>query len=192
MKTTYKQTLFAGALLAAMAFTTTIARAQDPLPSWNDGAAKKSIIDFVEKVTKEGSPDFVPPNERIATFDNDGTLWCEKPMPVQLFFVVDRVKALAPSPLAQAQDAISPPTLPEGPSKTATPTPAPEKPSLEILAGAPVHQKPVPAPEETPSARELATPAVKEKEKTRVKTHATPEASAEPPVAYDVLVLRKS
>jgi len=82
--------------------------------------------------------------------------------------------ALATSPLAQAQDAISPPTLPEEPSKTATPTPAPEKPSLEILAGAPDHQKPVPAPEETPSARELATPAVKEKEKTRVKTHATP------------------
>src|SRR5713101_7888470 len=91
--------------------------------------------------------------------------------------------ALATSPLAQAQDAISPPTLPEGPSKTATPTPAPEKPSLEILAGAPDHQKPVPAPEETPSARELATPAVKEKEKTRVKTHATPAASTEPPVA---------
>src|SRR6266852_103092 len=95
--------------------------------------------------------------------------------------------ALATSPLAQAQDAISPPTLPEGPSKAATPTPAPEKPSLEILAGTPDHQKPVPAPEETPSATELATPAVKEKEKTRVKTHATPaatpEASAEPPGA---------
>jgi periplasmic protein TonB len=95
--------------------------------------------------------------------------------------------ALATSPLVQAQDAISPPTLPEGPSKTATPTPAPEKPSLEILAGAPDHQKPVPAPEETPSARELTTPAVKEKKKTRVKTHATPaatpEASTEPPVA---------
>ena len=54
--------------------------AQDPLPSWNDTAPKKAIVAFVEKVTKEGSPDFVPLNERIATFDNDGTLWCEQPM----------------------------------------------------------------------------------------------------------------
>ena len=74
----------------------TSAFAADPLPSWNDGAAKRSITAFVEKVTKEGSPDFVPVAERIATFDNDGTLWCEKPMPVQLFFALDRVKALAP------------------------------------------------------------------------------------------------
>jgi phosphoserine phosphatase len=70
--------------------------AADPLPSWNDGPAKQSIIDFVEKVTKPGSPDFVPVAARIATFDNDGTLWCEQPMPVQLYFVLDRVKALAP------------------------------------------------------------------------------------------------
>jgi phosphoserine phosphatase len=68
----------------------------DPLPSWNDGAAKKSIVAFVEKVTRPGSPDFVPPAERIATFDNDGTLWCEQPVPVQLYFAIDRVKALAP------------------------------------------------------------------------------------------------
>jgi len=74
----------------------TSALAADPLPSWNDGPAKKAIISFVEKVTKEGSPDFVPVTERIATFDNDGTLWCEKPLPVQLFFALDRVKALAP------------------------------------------------------------------------------------------------
>jgi hypothetical protein len=67
-----------------------------PLPSWNDGPAKKSIIEFVEKVTKPGSPDFVSPPERIATFDNDGTLWTEQPMPVQFFFALDRVKALAP------------------------------------------------------------------------------------------------
>jgi hypothetical protein len=72
------------------------ALAADPLPSWNDGPAKQSIITFVEKVTKPGSPDFVPVPERIATFDNDGTLWCEKPLPVQLYFVLDRVKALAP------------------------------------------------------------------------------------------------
>src|SRR4249920_459448 len=70
--------------------------AADPLPSWNEGAAKQAIISFVEKVTKEGSPAFVPPAERIATFDNDGTLWCEQPLPVQLYFVLDRVKALAP------------------------------------------------------------------------------------------------
>jgi haloacid dehalogenase-like hydrolase len=88
--------LLAAALVCALAFTTTIARAQDPLPSWNDGAAKKSITEFVAKVTTVGSPDFVPVPERIATFDNDGTLWCEKPLPVQLFFALDRVKALAP------------------------------------------------------------------------------------------------
>src|SRR6266849_251373 len=70
--------------------------AQDALPSWNDSAPKKAIVAFVEKVTKEGTPDFVPVAERIATFDNDGTLWCEQPMPVQLFFALDRVKALAP------------------------------------------------------------------------------------------------
>ncbi len=83
-------------LLAAVAFTTTLARAADPMPSWNDGPAKQSIIAFVEKATKPGAPDFVPVSERIATFDNDGTLWCEKPLPVQLYFVIDRVKALAP------------------------------------------------------------------------------------------------
>jgi phosphoserine phosphatase len=84
------------ALIGALAMTTTIARAADPLPSWNDGAAKKSIIVFVEKVTTAGSADFVPVPERIATFDNDGTLWCEQPLPVQLYFALDRVKALAP------------------------------------------------------------------------------------------------
>ena len=70
--------------------------AQDPLPSWNDTSPKKSIVAFVERVTKEGSPDFVPVPERIATFDNDGTLWSEKPVPFQLLFAFDQVKALAP------------------------------------------------------------------------------------------------
>jgi phosphoserine phosphatase len=70
--------------------------AVDPLPSWNEGAAKRSITDFVERVTREGGRDFVPVPQRIATFDNDGTLWSEKPLPFQLLFVVDRVKALAP------------------------------------------------------------------------------------------------
>jgi len=82
--------------LAVLFLLTSIAYAADPLPSWNDGAAKKSIITFVEKVTTPGSPDFVPVPERIAVFDNDGTLWNEEPLPVQLFFVIDRVKALAP------------------------------------------------------------------------------------------------
>src|SRR6188768_2519149 len=70
--------------------------ADDPLPSWNDTAPKKAIVAFVEKVTREGSPDFVPVPERIATFDNDGTLWAEQPIYFQILFAVDRVKALAP------------------------------------------------------------------------------------------------
>ncbi len=76
--------------------TIAAALAADPLASWNDGNAKQSILAFVEKVTRPGSPDFVPPAERIATFDNDGTLWSEQPMYFQLFFALDRVKALAP------------------------------------------------------------------------------------------------
>jgi len=68
----------------------------DPLPSWNDTATKKAIVTFVERVTKQGSPDLVPPAERIATFDNDGTLWAEQPIYFQLAFALDRVKALAP------------------------------------------------------------------------------------------------
>jgi phosphoglycolate phosphatase-like HAD superfamily hydrolase len=73
-----------------------VGQATDLLPSWNAGNAKKSIIEFVEKVTTRGSPGFVPPEERIATFDNDGTLWAEQPMYFQLIFALDRVKALAP------------------------------------------------------------------------------------------------
>ena len=70
--------------------------AQEPLPSWNDMPSKKAIIAFVERVTRDGSPDFVPTAERIATFDNDGTLWAEQPIYFQLAFAFDRVKALAP------------------------------------------------------------------------------------------------
>ncbi|HTU94058.1 MAG TPA: HAD family hydrolase [Gemmataceae bacterium] len=70
--------------------------AADPLPSWNDGPSKKAIIEFVTKVTKESSTVFVPREERIATFDNDGTLWVEQPMYNQLAFALDRVKVLAP------------------------------------------------------------------------------------------------
>jgi haloacid dehalogenase-like hydrolase len=68
----------------------------DPLPAWNDGKVKQSIVSFVTKVTTQGSPDYVPVPERIATFDNDGTLWAEQPMYFQVVFVFDRVKALAP------------------------------------------------------------------------------------------------
>jgi phosphoglycolate phosphatase-like HAD superfamily hydrolase len=68
----------------------------DPLPSWNDTASKRSITTFVERVTKQGSPELVPEAERIATFDNDGTLWAEQPIYAQLAFALDRVKVLAP------------------------------------------------------------------------------------------------
>jgi phosphoserine phosphatase len=68
----------------------------DPLASWNDGATKQSIVDFVTRVTEAGGTDYVPPEQRIATFDNDGTLWSERPYPFQVAFALDRVKAMAP------------------------------------------------------------------------------------------------
>jgi phosphoglycolate phosphatase-like HAD superfamily hydrolase len=68
----------------------------DALPSWNDGAAKKAITDFVARVTTQGSVDFVPPAERLAVFDNDGTLWCEQPEYFQALFALDHVRAMAP------------------------------------------------------------------------------------------------
>lgn len=86
-------------LLGLVAIGTSLAgaRAQsDPLPSWNDGAVKKSITDFVARVTAQGGADFVPAEQRIATFDNDGTLWTEQPYYFQLAFAFDRVKAMAP------------------------------------------------------------------------------------------------
>jgi hypothetical protein len=85
-----KLTLIASTLLVAHAF------AFDPLPSWNDTAPKQAVISFVGKVTKEGSPGFVPEPERIAVLDNDGTLWAEQPMYFQAFFIFDRIKQLAP------------------------------------------------------------------------------------------------
>jgi hypothetical protein len=88
--------LLAAALVCALAFTTAVTHAAEPLPSWNDTAPKQAIIAFVEKVTTPGSPDFVSVPERIATFDNDGTLWAEQPMYFQFLFALDRVKALAP------------------------------------------------------------------------------------------------
>lgn len=85
-----------GAIAAmAIVFSSSLA-AQDPLPSWNEGAAKTAIIEFVTKVTDEESPDYVPAPERIATFDNDGTLWVEYPMYTQVLFAFDRIKEMAP------------------------------------------------------------------------------------------------
>ncbi len=71
-------------------------QAADPLPSWNAGETKQAIMQYVAEVTQQGGPHYVPPGERIATFDNDGTLWAEQPMYFQLFFALDRVKELAP------------------------------------------------------------------------------------------------
>jgi len=80
--------------LALLAIIT--ANAQDPLPSWKDGAAKSSITSFVKKITKDGSTDFVPISERIAVFDNDGCLWSENPLPFQVIFAADEIKRLLP------------------------------------------------------------------------------------------------
>jgi phosphoserine phosphatase len=85
----------AGILLVALLFSAPV-RAADPLPSWNDGEAKRAILSFVAETTSAGAPGFVPPAERIATFDNDGTLWAEQPLYFQLMFALDRVRALAP------------------------------------------------------------------------------------------------
>jgi hypothetical protein len=85
------------ALIGSLRTTSALAQAgPDSLPSWNDGPAKSSITTFVRRVTAQGSPDFVPVEQRIATFDNDGTLWVEHPMYTQLAFALDRVKAMAP------------------------------------------------------------------------------------------------
>ena len=83
-------TLAAALALASLA-------AAEPLPSWNEGQPKRAIVDFVQRATTAGGADFVPVPERIAVFDNDGRLWAEKPMYVQLAFALDRVKALAPT-----------------------------------------------------------------------------------------------
>jgi phosphoglycolate phosphatase-like HAD superfamily hydrolase len=86
-----------GAGVLALWLPTTPSHAQtDPLPSWNDTAPKQAIIDFVGRVTREGGPDFVPVDERIATFDNDGTLWAEQPIYFQLEFALDEIRRLAP------------------------------------------------------------------------------------------------
>ena len=84
-----------GVLVVCLAAATAV-RAADPLPSWNDTAAKAVIVEFVARITDQGSPDFVPAAERVAVFDNDGTLWSEQPVYFQLAFALDRVKTLAP------------------------------------------------------------------------------------------------
>jgi len=83
------------AIALAWASPQALAQAADPLPSWNDGPTKSSIIDFVTKVTKEGGPDYVAPKDRLATFDNDGTLWVEQPIYTQFAFAIDEVKRQA-------------------------------------------------------------------------------------------------
>jgi phosphoglycolate phosphatase-like HAD superfamily hydrolase len=89
---------FVLSLLVAIACTIGLAHAQapDPLPSWNDGASKARILAFVQAVTDKSGKDFVKPDDRVATFDNDGTLWCEQPIYVQLAFMLDQLKAAAP------------------------------------------------------------------------------------------------
>jgi phosphoglycolate phosphatase-like HAD superfamily hydrolase len=84
--------------LLAIVLSSSVARGQstDALPTWNEGAPKQALVNFVQRVTREGGPDFVPPAERIAVFDNDGTLWCEQPFYFQFAFALDRVKTLAP------------------------------------------------------------------------------------------------
>jgi len=93
---TYFAARLACALIFGLTFTDTRGRAEDALPSWNDGAAKQAIVAFVQRVTSEGASTFVPVADRVAVFDNDGTLWSEQPMYFQLAFALDRVKALAP------------------------------------------------------------------------------------------------
>ena len=90
-----KKNIIAAALFCVLTFTAAVAQSADTLPSWNDGKTKQSLKDFVAKVSKKGSPDFVPPPERIATFDNDGTLWAEQPLYFQIHFAIDRIKELA-------------------------------------------------------------------------------------------------
>src|SRR5262249_16124375 len=108
-----------------------LAQAADPLPSWNDTAPKKAILAFVKKVTEAGSSDFVPIAERIATFDNDGTLWAEQPIYFQFLFAMDRVKALAPEhPEWQSKEPFA--SVLKGDMKAVAA--AGEKGALELLA----------------------------------------------------------
>jgi phosphoglycolate phosphatase-like HAD superfamily hydrolase len=95
---------FAALLLALPAAALT--QGADPLPSWREGPRKRALLDFVAAVTREGSADYVRPSARIAVFDNDGTLWVEQPAYVQLLFILDRIRALAPANPVWQQDAV--------------------------------------------------------------------------------------
>src|SRR5215468_3286992 len=97
MQSQRSQSVIAILIVALGAWLTTGATIQAQLPSWNDTGPKRTLVSFVERVVKPGGADYVPPAERIAVFDNDGTLWCEQPMYVQLAFALDRAKALAGS-----------------------------------------------------------------------------------------------
>jgi len=110
MKTTFdglrrRQALMAAAA-ALMSPRLALAQTDNPLPSWRDGPRRQALLDFVAAVTTEGGPDFVPPIERIATFDNDGTLWVEQPAYTQLFFILDRIRDMAPQHPEWTADAI--------------------------------------------------------------------------------------
>ncbi len=92
---------------AAMLAACQATQAGDPLPSWNAGASKSAIVDFVNRVTDESSPDYRPADDRVAVFDNDGTLWAERPFYFQLAYALDRVRAMAPEhPEWRSQDAL--------------------------------------------------------------------------------------
>ena len=97
MSATRTRSLFCAAFVGVLAVATTPVRAAGPLASWNEGPAKARIVAFVEATTGQGGKDYVAPSDRIAVFDNDGTLWSEQPMYFQLAFAIDRVKALAPA-----------------------------------------------------------------------------------------------
>ncbi|MBW6398853.1 haloacid dehalogenase-like hydrolase [Roseomonas sp. HJA6] len=110
MKTTFdglrrRQALMAAAA-ALMSPRLALAQTDNPLPSWRDGPRRQALLDFVAAVTTEGGPDFVPPIERVATFDNDGTLWVEQPAYTQLFFILDRIRSMAPQHPEWTADAI--------------------------------------------------------------------------------------
>src|SRR5438552_4536190 len=94
MKTRRRQNFVTTALACIVVLIATNAQAADPLSSWNDSPAKQAIIEFVRATTTQGSPQFVPPEERIATFDQDGTLWVEHPMYTQVTYCLERVPAL--------------------------------------------------------------------------------------------------
>ena len=95
MRTRMIRSVFAATALMLFVACSAVAQGTDPLPSWNDGKAKQAILDFVKATTTQGSPKFVPPEQRIATFDQDGTLWVEQPIYTQVMYCLDRVGTLA-------------------------------------------------------------------------------------------------